>query len=502
MAASDSPVLLYAFVLLAAVAYLSAWLKQSKRCNVPTLGPSAPLLSYWGAFRYITSPRKVLEEGQVKFGGRPFRVASMLRWQYIVSSPELIEELRRAPDSQLDPLAAADDILHFVEALGTTFASNTYHVPIVRTTLTKNIGGLLPSVLDEMRIAFADFVPAGRRDWQAVSAYNAITRIVTQTSSRIFVGAPLCRNPELIRLTMSYTPSVMKTGILMKLSPGFMKPIVKQMFGAIEPLIDSTHQLLLPTIEERQRMMAQHGADWLDKPNDMLQWLMDAAEGEERTSRGLTARLLAVYFAATDTAAICLIYALYRLAAHPEYAELLREEVESAIAEDGWTREAFRKMPRVDSFLKETMRLQGPSSLLLQRKAMKDFTFSDGTFIPKGSHVATSPAATHLHIAYYADPLTFDPWRFVGADDAAASEGTSRFATTSPEYLLFGYGRHACAGRFFAEIQLEMMMAHIVTTYDVRLETPGVLPRPVEFGSVSLPNMSAKVLFKERVGKE
>ena len=58
------------------------------------------------------------------------------------------------------------------------------------------------------------------------------------------------------------------------------------------------------------------------------------------------------------------------------------------------------------------------------------------------------------------------------------------------------------AGRFFAEIQLEMMMAHIVTTYDVRTETPGVLPKSVEFGSIALPNMSAKVLFRERLRRE
>lgn len=244
-------------------------------------------------------------------------------------------------------------------------------------------------------------------------------------------------------------------------------------------------------------MMDKYGAEWLDKPNDMLQWLMDSAEGEERSPRGLAARMLAVYFAATDTAALGFTVALYRLATHPEYVQPLREEVEAAIAQDGWTREAFRKMPKVDSFLKECMRLQGPSTLLLQRKAMQDFTFSDGTFVPKGSHVATSIVATHCDSAYYSDPLTFNPWRFVGAEDDA-QDSKHRFATTSPEYLLFGYGRHACAGRFFAEIQLEMMMAYVVMTYDVRMEKPGLLPEPIEFGSMSLPSMTARVCFRKR----
>ena len=45
---------------------------------------------------------------------------------------------------------------------------------------------------------------------------------------------------------------------------------------------------LRPIIEERQRMMEEHGDKWEDKPNDFLQWLMEAAEGEETTVRLLS----------------------------------------------------------------------------------------------------------------------------------------------------------------------------------------------------------------------
>ncbi len=51
--------------------------------------------------------------------------------------------------------------------------------------------------------------------------------------------------------------------------------------------------------------------------------------------------------------------AVYALAAHPEYVEILRTEVESAIAEEGWTKAAVGKMDRLDSFLKEAQRLYG-----------------------------------------------------------------------------------------------------------------------------------------------
>jgi hypothetical protein len=49
-----------------------------------------------------------------------------------------------------------------------------------------------------------------------------------------------------------------------------------------------------PIIEERYRMMEQYGNNWEDKPNDFLQWLMDSAEGEEKSARLLTQRILTV----------------------------------------------------------------------------------------------------------------------------------------------------------------------------------------------------------------
>jgi len=48
---------------------------------------------------------------------------------------------------------------------------------------------------------------------------------------------------------------------------------------------------------------------------------------------------------------------LYDLAAYPEYAELLREEVAQVVESDGWTKVAVEKMEKADSFIKESMRL-------------------------------------------------------------------------------------------------------------------------------------------------
>jgi hypothetical protein len=48
---------------------------------------------------------------------------------------------------------------------------------------------------------------------------------------------------------------------------------------------------------------------------------------------------------------------LYRLLGHPEHIEPLREEAEAVVAEAGWTKAGMDKMHKIDSFVRETLRL-------------------------------------------------------------------------------------------------------------------------------------------------
>ncbi len=56
---------------------------------------------------------------------------------------------------------------------------------------------------------------------------------------------------------------------------------------------------------------------------------------------------------------------LYRLLSHPECIEPLRQEIETAVSEEGWTKAAIDKMHKIDSFLRETQRLDALDSCSL-----------------------------------------------------------------------------------------------------------------------------------------
>ena len=51
------------------------------------------------------------------------------------------------------------------------------------------------------------------------------------------------------------------------------------------------------------------------------------------------------------------VHALFYLAALPEYIAPLRAEVEEVIEREGWSKEGLDKMHKVDSFIKESQRM-------------------------------------------------------------------------------------------------------------------------------------------------
>ena len=78
------------------------------------------------------------------------------------------------------------------------------------------------------------------------------------------------------------------------------------------------------------------------------------------------------------------------------------------------------------------------------RKAMKDTTLRDGTFVPRGTFVGAPFVTMHFDDALYARADAFDPFRFARMRASGEGEGTKyQMVHTSAEYMPFGHGRHA-----------------------------------------------------------
>ena len=79
----------------------------------------------------------------------------------------------------------------------------------------------------------------------------------------------------------------------------------------------------------------------------------------------------------------------------------------------------------------------------MTRKALKDFTFSDGTFVPKGTTIVAAIRSIHHDEEFYENADTFEPFRFADLREEDGEALKHQYASTTTEYLPFGLGRHA-----------------------------------------------------------
>ncbi|KAJ3769084.1 cytochrome P450 [Lentinula raphanica] len=478
---------------------LMAWRSRVIMLNaIPTVGPTGLLAGFIGTYKFFTNAREILQEGYQKYPNRIFKIPQMDRWVIVATGRELIEDITKASDNELSMIDAAAETLQIEYTMSKEVVIHPYHVAIVRTPLTRNIATRFAEVRDEIVSAFADHIPP-QDDWVKVPAYKTSFQIVGRTANRYFLGLPLCRDPDWLDLNTNFAVEVFISAMIINLFPSFLKPIAGRFLTRMPSSMRRANHHLRPIVEERLAKEEEYKAkDWPGKPNDLISWLLDEAKGEQRTASDLIMRVLAIEVAAIHTTSTAFCNALYQLAAHPEVVAPLREEIEATVEESGWTKEAIGKMRKLDSFVKETLRFSGGGGFVNSRKVLKDFTFSDGTTVPAGVTVAVPAYMHHHEEERYEDPYTFDAFRFYNMRNREGESMKHQTISPSLDYITFGNGRHACPGRFFAVYEIKGLIAHILMSYDVKLEVEGVVP-PYEWHGPSMdPSSTGEVMFRKR----
>ncbi|RDB27628.1 Ent-kaurene oxidase [Hypsizygus marmoreus] len=464
--------------------------------HIPSVGSSSQLFSFIEAFKFLVDSPASVRKGCEKYGHSIFRVPTWDRWIVIVHGPKFIEDLRKAPEEVLSFHDATNEQLQITYTLGDRISDNPYHIPIVRSQLTRSLAAIFPSLQEEVAAAFEDIIPADK-EWKKYRALEIMMPIICRASNRIFVGYPLCRDLDYMDMNIQFTITVMKAAGVLKLLPSLLRPMAAYFLTSVPATVDRAAEHLRPIVKERRCKIDEYGKDYPDKPIDMLTWLMDEAEGDETTLRNLTLRILTINFAAIHTSTMAFTHALFYLAEHPEYVRPMRDEIKEIVDQEGWTHSGLSKMVKLDSFIKESQRLNPLSSSMMDRVARTPFTFSDGTYIPAGTTLQVAVQAAHLDDTNYDDPTVFDPFRFVDKTNKVNVGRKVDMTSTHADFVAFGHGRHACPGRFFAANELKLMLAHILMTYDVKLE--GEHPKNMWFVTVCIPNTKGEVLFRKRV---
>ena len=218
---------------------------------------------------------------------------------------------------------------------------------------------------------------------------------------------------------------------------------------------------------------------------DALGLLAQASDdrGQPLSDDQLLAHAEILLVAGYETTASLAAWAIYLLAAHPHYAQLLQVEIDPIAAEGPLTLESLLSLPMLDRLLLEAERLYPPVPNA-PRRLLTDLEFH-GHLLPAGTLVFYSPAGTHRLEDLWSAPQCFDPDRF--------APPRSEHRRTSYALIGFGGGPRMCIGQTFARVQLRVLLAQTVQRYALSVvsgqslvQRYGVTTRPLHGIRLSL----------------
>jgi len=334
----------------------------------------------------------MIKEGYRKSKPGLFKVATFRRWMVLATSADLIGDVKMAWEDVLSQRGPARERLSMDHTLHMLNSEDMYQNDVIRTKLTHNLAAAFHEVQDELIEALSELIPAGADEWVKVSIVPAMKRMVCQMTGQIFVGSPLCRNRDYQKLAIGISESVIKSAHHLSMFPKPLKPMAARIFSEHPSQVRQIMEFIGPIVNERFAKMEELGEAWDDAPTDMLMWLMSEAKGVERSLNGLARRMLFLNFASIHSTSRTVTQVLYRLLENPKYLEPLRQEIEAAVAEEGWTKVGMDRLHKLDSFLRETIRMDTTGVVILYRLALCPFTFSNGVTIPVGTLV-TAPSS-------------------------------------------------------------------------------------------------------------
>ena len=170
--------------------------------------------------------------------------------------------------------------------------------------------------------------------------------------------------------------------------------------------------------------------------------------------------------------------------------------------EDGgwaqWQKSSFIKLRVLDSFMRESQRLNPPTLLSMHKVMLQDYQFPDGTVLSKGSHISMPVSAIQNDPEVTPRPEVFDGLRYYKLRRKEGESHLHQFSTTQENVLDFGHGANACPGRFFASLEIKIILVRLIMDYDWKFPEGGGRPASLHAHEFIFPNPDAEIHICKR----
>ncbi|KAL2283202.1 hypothetical protein FJTKL_10088 [Diaporthe vaccinii] len=308
------------------------------------------------------------------------------------------------------------------------------------------------------------------------SLYPMVLKLVVMSNAVSFFGKDLAKDEVFMVSALQYIEQTLICAEIVRLLPKFMAPVVGRIMSRKLKSQEVIFNTLMPIAEQRcmERDMKQLGQS-VPQHADCVQWIMETSpRNSPWTPKRIVHELMAIWFGSVHAVSTTITFAIQDLCLHPEYLEPLRQELN-----DGYVgfEHTGLGLPLLDSFIKESARLTPVEAQSTRRSALKPFTLSDGTKLAVGDWACTPVRAIMQNPEFYPSPLQFNGFRF--SDPASLENMNNVFQSPQPKpskltdvdntFHVWGTGRMACPGRFYAAAVMKVIMAQFILHYDCDL---------------------------------
>ncbi|KAJ5929280.1 cytochrome P450 [Penicillium verhagenii] len=279
-----------------------------------------------------------------------------------------------------------------------------------------------------------------------------------------FFGEKLASEPVFAEAVYQHPLQTVTCMSLFQLAPKFMYPFITAVVTRKGQAMKQVEERVCPIIEK-----GVESWDDLSKVEHTILYNMMEETKDNRsywTPAAVCQAIMGLWLAASHQPWVNLYIFIYQLCAQPEWQDIVRDEFRANGS--GLDFDSLENLPLLDSFMRESSRFHCLDKLNIRRKAMRDYTFSDGsTFAPKGSTVCVSNYEVSHDPGNYPNPDIFDGFRFVRG---RSNDRTTGYADVSEKNLMWGYGSLACPGRVHASFVIKFVLCSLLSRYDMRLE--------------------------------
>lgn len=194
--------------------------------------------------------------------------------------------------------------------------------------------------------------------------------------------------------------------------------------------------------------------------------IIDAEKKGEISEENVLYIVENINVAAIETTLWSMEWAIAELVKHPRVQNNIREEMSRVLKGEEVTESNLQELPYLQAVVKETLRLHTPIPLLVPHMNLEEADLG-GYKIPKESKVVVNAWWLANNPAWWEKPEEFRPERFMeeecGTNAVAAGKVDFR-------YLPFGVGRRSCPGIILALPILGLVIAKLVSNFE--METP------------------------------